>query len=456
MKRRIAAFLTLICAAVTSYGTTFVSASGLQHEIPEFTEKYVQVDDGSEQTRDGYIYYEDFSSRTKVPDYLNQTVKGLSRVEIEDGALRTTVIYGGNNDHAFLTYTFDEFLSGQIAVETKVKTDSKAFANLLFFFCETNDLYDTGSVVTNVAAEGGRFKNNSGSGWQPCGINCETGVWHDVKMVMDTDKGLYQLTVDGFTKTGISFRKKVTSNETAIKYLRFGSQTAWADLSYKYIGVRTATEQDFVTQSGINCTLDFGGTTKPNDVDYSATGGGSADFSQDGYVTLKTPTSGTVSVSKTFNSALDGVFTAEVKVQNRSSAANTFANVLFLENSAYSGTAANIVTVAIESGRLRYHVNGKWTPITLENDNFYFVDYEWYVIKAIVDCDAKKVKLYVSGEHYKTASNGENKTLGNDIYLGEYAFRNSNIGNPDKIECAIGTGKSPTEFTVDYLKVYSA
>lgn len=456
MKRRIVAFLILLCAAVTSYGATFVSANDLRTEMPKFSEKFVQADDGKERTRDGYIYYEDFSTRTKVPDYLNQTVKGLSRVEIEDGALRTTVIYGGNNDHAFLTYTFDEVLSGQIAVETRVKTDSKAFANLLFFFCETNDLYDTGSVVTNVAAEGGRFKNNSGSGWQSCGINCETGVWHDVKMVMDIDEGFYQLTVDGFTKTGISFRKKVVSNETAIKYLRFGSQTAWADLSYKYIGVRAATEQDFISQSGINCMLDFGGTTKPDDVDYSSTGGGSADFTQDGYVTLKTPTSGTVSVSKTFKSSLDGVFTAEVKVQNRSSAANTFANVLFLENSAYSGTAANIVTVAIESGRLRYHVNGKWTAISFDNNDFYFVDYEWYVIKAVVDCNTKKVKLYISGERYKTASNGENKTLGNDIYLGEYAFRNSNIGNPDKIECAIGIGKSPTEFTVDYLKVYSA
>ncbi len=405
-------------------------------------------------TQTEWLLNADFSQVDAIPDAFDQTVVGFSRAELEEGALRMTVINGGSNDHVFFTYDFGKPLQGQITVETKMRTDSLPFANALFFFREgTEDFYATSSVVTNVAIEKGYFKNNSGSGWNATQLTCETGAWHDVRMVLDIDAGVYQLTVDGETQTGIPFRREVTSEADAVRYLRFGSQTAWADVSYQYIRVREAVESDFVDPVTFDYTNGFDGTTCPSDIQTSQTNGGSADFSTAGSVTLSTPTSGTVSVSKKFEQDMEGVIEAQVRFSNNSSAANTFANVLFLKTSRLSGTGAYVVTFAVESGCLRYHTGSKWEEVEYDGGYVYLVDNAFYTLRAVCDFSVQKTKLYLSGETYRKSSGGEQVALGEDVYLGEFDFRNKNIGNPDTFECAIGTGKALTSFTVDSISV---
>ena len=408
-------------------------------------------DDGAEMKKEGWLYYEDFSLREKVPSYLYNATEGLGRAVIEDGALRMTVVGGGNRGRAFFNYEFSRPLSGIIAVEAKVRADSLAFINTLFFFkTGTEDFLATSNVVTNLVQQSGVFKNNSGSGWTGLSVPYETGRYYDIKMVLDTEKECYWLTVDGESRGNIPFRSKGAE----IGFLRFGSETEWADVSYSFIGVREAVADDIPVADYSDYTNEFDGTAKPDDIDCSVTAGGSADFSADGSVTVSTPSSGTVSVSKLFNEAFSGVFAAEVKFGNLSSAQGTFANVLFLRNSAIEGTGGNIITFAVESGLLRYHDGQKWKTVEYNGSTIKLIDGAQYTLKAVCDCDTKKTQLYISGEKYIDGDNAE-KTLGNDVFLGEYDFRNKTAGNPDTLEVAIGTGKAGTAFSVDYIKVYA-
>lgn len=433
-----------------SAGDAVVTATTVNGITAECRIKVLPEDDGKEHIRDGWLYYEDFSSRRAVPEYFGQDVKGFSRTEIEDGALRMTVINGGSGDHAFFTYTFKETLPARFVAEARVRSDSLAFANLLFWYGETEDYSDTGSIAANVAMDKGFFKINQGSGWNKFVMPYDNGKWYDVRMTVDTGASAYWITVDGTASGKLSFRNGISD----IRTLRFGSETAWADVSYASIGVRAATSTDFdVLPTGLNYVNDFEGTAKPADLTESHQNGGAADFSVDGRVTLSTPTSGTVSVTKVFDEALDGTYAAEVRFKNESSAANTFANVLFLRNSALSGTAGNIVTLAVESGNLRFHNGSKWATVPYDGGTVALIDNEWYTLRIVCDGTAKKYKMYLSGENYINSVGGT-ASLGQNVYLGEFDFRNKTAGDPDSIELAIGTGKAGTRFTVDRFSVF--
>lgn len=434
-----------------SVGTAVVTAKTVNNLTAECRVTVSPADDGAEHKRDGWIYYEDFSERNAVPSYFGKDMTGLSRAEIEDGALRITVINGGANDHAFFTYAFEQALPTQFVVEARVRSDSLAFANLFFLYDTTDNYSDTSKIAANVAMDKGSFKNNSGSGWNKIMFPYETGKWYDVKMLVDTQSTSYWLTVGSAVSGKMSFRNA----ESAARVLRFGSETAWADVSYAKIGVRAATGSDFDSlPTALNYTNDFDGTVKPSDMTESHSGGGSADFSTDGQVTLSTPTSGTVSVTKTFAEALSGYYVAEVRFKNGSSENNTFANVLFLRNSALSGTAGNIVTIAVESGNLRYHNGSKWSTVEYGNGTVALVDDAWYTLRLICDGSAQKYKMYLTGENYVNSATGT-VALGENVFLGEYGFRNKTAGDPDSIEFAIGVGKDKTRFTVDRFSVYA-
>lgn len=442
-------------------GSTTVTASIANGERAVCQVKVSRAvnDDGQKMQEDGYLYYEDFTRREEIPSYFAKDVTGLSRAVIEDGALRMTVINGKTSDHAFLTYEFDEPLdSGRYVVEARVRSDSLSFSNFLFFFRETSDFFDTTKINTNVAMEGGWFKNNVGKGWTDAAasylLEYRTGEWYDVEMAIDIDGGYYNLTVNDLYTLNAPFRKPVTGEDSAIRYLRIGSESAWADISYEFIGVRQGTDEDFIDNT-VDYTQEFAGTQQPVDMEMSVSGGGQLDFSTEGQVTLSTQTSGTVSLYKQFDAALSGVVAAEVRFRNECSISNTFANILFLKSSRQSGTSANIVTIAVEGGCLRYHNGSKWTPVQYNGSPIYLIDNAWYTVKAVNDYSTKTTKLYLSGENYKTDANGGEVALGTDIYLGEFGFRNPNIGNPDVFELAIGTGKSLTQYTVDYVKIYT-
>ncbi len=430
-------------------GTATVTAKTVNDLSATCSVTVAPRDDGSEHTRDGWIYYEDFSTRKNVPNYFNKDVAGFSRTEIEDGALRMTVINGGSGDHAFFMYEFKESLPERFVVEASVQSDSLAFANLLFMYDETDNYSNTSKIVANVAMDKGYIKNNAGSGWNAFIAPYETGKRYEMKMLVDTTEREYILFVDGTTSGRMGFR-----NNGEIKVLRFGSETAWADMSYYKIGVREATADDIAAiPQAFEYENDFAGTTKPQDIVIAESAGGKVDFSTDGEAAISTPTSGTVTVDKNFSKPLDGKYVAEVKFKNMSSANNTFANVLFLRKSALSGTAGNIVTLAVESGNLRYHNGSTWKTVEYDGGTIALVDGAYYTLSIVCDGDAKKYKMYLSGATYINSASGV-KPLGEKVYLGEFGFRNATAGSPDQIEFAIGTGKTGTSFVIDRFKVY--
>lgn len=434
-----------------SVGTATVTATTVNELTAVCVVTVTEADDGQEQTKDGWIYYEDFSSRKAVPTYFAQDVQGLGRVELEDGALRMTTVYGGASDRAFMVYSFKTALPETFVVEAQVCSDSLAFANLLFLYGLTDNYLDTSKIAANVAMDKGSFKNNAGAGWNTSIMPYDNGVWYEVSMLVDTTASAYWLTVDGTTSGRMSFRNR----NIEIRTLRFGSETAWADVSYRHIGVRAANQDDFAAlPSALDYTCDFAGTTKPQDIVSVATDGGLVDFSTDGQVALSTPTSGTASVSKTFAQSLERKYAAEVTFKNQSSTANTFANVLFLKNSALSGTAANVVTIAVESGNLRYHNGSKWATVPYDGGDMRLIDDAQYTVRVECDGEAQIYKLYISGTNYINSTSGM-RPLGDNILLGTFPFRNKNAGDPDAIELAIGAGKNGTKFTVERLKVYA-
>lgn len=426
---------------------TATSANGLTATCAV---KVVAADDGQERKKDGWIYYEDFSERVAVPQYFDKDVVGFSRVELEDGALRFTVINGGSGDHAFFVHKFDTALPAQFVIDMRVQSDSLAFANLMFMYARTENYTDVGNIAACVAMDKGAFKVNSGSGWNKSVFPYATGTAYDVKLTVDARAQAFWLTVDGVASGRLPFRNNIAD----IAAVRFGSETAWADVSYERIGVREATAADLAAlPTALDYVNDFDGTAKPGDITAAQTAGGSVDFSTDGEVTLSTPTSGTVTLDKKFDRELDGTYAAEVTFKNLSSASNTFANVLFLRNSALSGTAGNIVTVAVESGNLRYHNGSSWKTVPHDGGNVRLIDGAWYTLSVVCNESTQKYKLYLSGERYINDVSGE-KPLGEKVYLGEFDFRNKSAGKPDSIEIAIGTGKAGTRFTVDKIKVY--
>ncbi len=124
-----------------------------------------------------------------------------------------------------------------------------------------------------------------------------------------------------------------------------------------------------------------------------------------------------------------------------------------MRKSALSGTAGNIVTLAVESGNLRYHNGSTWKTVEYDGGTIALVDGAYYTLSIVCDGDAKKYKMYLSGATYINSASGV-KPLGEKVYLGEFGFRNATAGSPDQIEFAIGTGKTGTSFVIDRFKVY--
>lgn len=200
----------------------------------------------------------------------------------------------------------------------------------------------------------------------------------------------------------------------------------------------------------LNFNENFDSDTPPAGFDVAVTGAGKIDFTESGIVTLSTPSSGEATIKKVFDDQFEGKICFEVRFKNMSSSHKEFANLLFLKNSANS---AAIVTIAVETGRLRYNVGG-WKTVSFGGEDLFLRNGEWYVLKISADFDSQKIGLYLTGTDCGKGNPGNVQPLGENVYLGEYDFRSKTSGNPDTVEMAIGSGKDYTCFSVDYLKIY--
>lgn len=211
---------------------------------------------------------------------------------------------------------------------------------------------------------------------------------------------------------------------------------------------RAYTSSEIVTETDFEQSFDA--SCRPGGFEESRSGGGQIAYSADG-VTLSTPSSGEVSLKKTFIDAFSGVTAHEIRFKNNSSASNEFANIMFLNN---SSNGEKIVTYAVEGGRLRYNVSG-WKTVQYNGKDVYLLDGEWYTLTVVNDYDAKTSAVYLTGERFGNGGKSEVAPLGERVFLGTYDFRNATAGNPDVFEMAIGSGKAGTSFTVDYIRSYA-
>ena len=220
-------------------GTTVITATA--ENASDFcqvtvVEKGATAED-DEMTQEGYLYYEDFTQRETVPNYFKKTISGTGAASVGEEGLRITQSGSGQS---FLTYIFDEPLSGRVQVESRVKVGSTAFSNILFFY-QGESGADTADAVVTLGMNGGGFVNHTGGAWhQICAHSLNT--WYDIVMVMDIGNSEYELTlVDESGRESnytLPFRNAGDGVEDRIKLLKLGTDKEGADITWQYIKIK--------------------------------------------------------------------------------------------------------------------------------------------------------------------------------------------------------------------------
>lgn len=140
-------------------------------------------------------------------------------------------------------------------------------------------------------------------------------------------------------------------------------------------------------------------------------------------------------INSDFGSPIDGIveftvdFRMDASLWNAETGAVTihFANIFFLINGDKS-----IVTVAINDNRLIVNEGSGWIDIPIfDSAKTRVVPGEDYTLRAVVDCNAERLYLYLSGEHRiaddASGASGNIADLGENIYLGNFDFRNNGV-----------------------------
>ena len=168
----------------------------------------------------------------------------------------------------------------------------------------------------------------------------------------------------------------------------------------------------------------FDGTSKP--AGWTETigtpGTDTITYTENGVTLHKDQSGKSVFLQYDFDAPMAGVveFTVEFKT-----ASTGFVNLLFLRGDGDDYA----VTVAIQDNTLMINEASGWNrEIALfESTKTRLVPGEDYTLRAVADCISERVYLYLSGEHYiadnASGGAGENKALGEDVYLCNFDFR---------------------------------
>lgn len=271
-------------------------------------EATIQVTVMEETLEAGYFLDVDFNDNL-MPPSVKVSSSGGGSAEITDGILTMGTLGTGASN---ASVTFSEALSGTVVAETRVKVDSTAFTNVLFFY--TSGI-NTTDIVASLAFENNAIKYHSGVGWTNV-TSYETGRWYDVKMVLNIgdrelnpNKGNFDLFIDGVLIGKYSFRNGGDGYEDNIYRLEFGTSKANSSFSFDYIRVYNS-EKPVLTlgESVASVDLDLDPTYE---VTYSVTGQPTPTVS----ITSDTPTGYSVSGDViTFTAA--GTYVFDVTASN--------------------------------------------------------------------------------------------------------------------------------------------
>lgn len=211
-------------AVITARAANGKSASMTVHVIED------------QELEEGYHFDYDFDSE-QLPRNLNFSTGGGGAYEVEEGLLHMETVGTGQ---VMGKVDFKSALQGTVVAETRVKVGTTAFSNILFF-------YTSGSALTDIVAclgfDGGLIKYHDGSGWKSV-TGYSLNTWYDIRMVLNigeraegSDKGNFDLFVNGTKYASLPFRNGGDGVEDNIWRLEFGTSKADADITYDYIRI---------------------------------------------------------------------------------------------------------------------------------------------------------------------------------------------------------------------------
>ncbi len=165
-------------------------------------------------------------------------------------------------------------------------------------------------------------------------------------------------------------------------------------------------------------------------------------------------TSGAAFFQKKFKEELAGVVAVEMSFcYNHEVENSSFSNLMFLTND--DGTT-NVTNFAVEYGYLKYRTSStNWMAVRYCGYAVRLVKGAWYNLRVVNDFNSKVSYLYLSGESvdlYLDDAYVAPQSLGGEIYLDEYAFRNPQLA---ATSFRTGSEKTQANFAIDYVHIYS-
>lgn len=164
-------------------------------------------------------------------------------------------------------------------------------------------------------------------------------------------------------------------------------------------------------------------------------------------------TSGSCFLHKNLKGSFVGVVTVEMAFSfNHELDNSSFSNLMFITSE--DGTI-NVTNFAIDYGYLKCRTGSSWLSVRYNGYEIRLVKGANYGIKVVNDFNSKVSCLYLVGEQVDLYSNGAliaPQTLGGEIYLGEFAFRNPQT---EAVAFRVGTEKTFANYSVDYVHIYS-
>lgn len=192
----------------------------------------------------------------------------------------------------------------------------------------------------------------------------------------------------------------------------------------------------------------------PEDANTTTSGTGSLTV-EDGQIRFAIgTTSGAAFFQKKFKEALSGVVAVEMSFcYNHEVENSSFSNLMFITND--DGTT-NVTNFAVEYGYLKYRTSStNWMSVRYYGYAVRLVKGAWYNLRVVNDFNSKTSYLYLGGESvdlYLDDAYVAPQTLGGEIYLGEYAFRNPQLA---ATSFRTGSEKTQANFAIDYVRIYS-
>ena len=403
--------------------------------------------------------YEDTSSASSLYNWnfdQAQAPDGWTEEKAEAGTITYSeegvTLNRPGSGSAFLTYAFDQALSGVVEIKIDFKITQSGFANVLFLRGANN------KYPVAVAVQNGELIVNENNTWlyeTPALGNTRTRLVADMqytlRAIVDFDGQRIYLYLsgesivadgaDGGVGEPVAFGENIylmnidfrENGAEALAY-RMGSDNTTTQFTVYGISIAQVAQS---AQEAVKPIWQPDLTAQPADAIVTQGEGGTVTFDEGGVHFNAVGTKG-IYFDKQFDFAMNGIVITDVTFVSESE--KGFANLIFFQASA-SATASQCV--AIENGNLRYH-SGSWKTFQYNGSDVSVAVGSEYTLRIVNDFVSSKIYYFLTGN-----VNGQELT---NAYLGTYNFRTAD--NENVVYLRSGSNKDGTKYSIRDLKVY--